>query len=98
MEQRNGITVCILGWVTCGIYYLVWLYQVGEEMRTRGQDIPPIWWAIIPILGYLYLWKWAEGYEKLTNPSQPGPISFVLLLFLGPIAAVIMQPKLNEIR
>ncbi|HQM08881.1 MAG TPA: DUF4234 domain-containing protein [Polyangiaceae bacterium] len=31
MQQRSPVTIVLLGFVTCGIYHLIWMHQVGEE-------------------------------------------------------------------
>ncbi|MCL2824021.1 MAG: DUF4234 domain-containing protein [Polyangiaceae bacterium] len=98
MQQRNGTTVCLLGIVTCTFYYWYWLYQTAEEMRGRGLDMPPWWMLIISPLQYLFMWKWAEGFAKLTNQPQAGTMTFIYLACLGPIAPILLQPKLNEIK
>jgi len=67
MQQRSPVTIVLLGFVTCGIYHLIWMHQVGEEMRARGAEVPPTWHIIIPILNFLWMWKWAQAAEKVTN-------------------------------
>jgi hypothetical protein len=98
MQQRSPVTIVLLGFVTCGIYQLIWMHQVSEEMRARGAEIPPTWHIIIPILNLLWMWKWAQGVEKVTNGAQGAAMTFILLWFLGPISAFMIQPKLNELR
>ena len=98
MEQRNPTTVCLLGFVTCGIYQIYWSYLVGEELRKRGNDIPPWWMLIIYPLTYLYLWKMSEAVEKVTGGKQQAMMAFLVMALLGPIGAYIVQTKLNEVR
>ena len=72
MQQRSPVTIVLLGFVTCGIYHLIWMHQVGEEMRARGAEVPPTWHIIIPILNFLWMWKWAQAAEKVTNGALQG--------------------------
>ncbi|HNS96364.1 MAG TPA: DUF4234 domain-containing protein [Polyangiaceae bacterium] len=97
MQQRSPVTIVLLGFVTCGIYHLIWMHQVGEEMRARGAEVPPTWHIIIPILNFLWMWKWAQAAEKVTNGALSAGLVFVLLWFLGPMAAFLVQPKFNEV-
>ena len=98
MKQRDPVMICILGFVTCNIYTLIWLYEVGEELKARRIELPEPWWLLIPILNFLYIWKWCEAVERLTGGRAQAVTTFIMLLFLGPIAAFIVQPTLNQIQ
>jgi len=99
MEQRDATKIVILGLVTCGIYTLYWFYQTGEEMRARGADIPAWWWMIIPILGFVYIWKWGEGAEKVTGGAVQSFLPLLLCLFgISFAIPFVVQPKFNAVR
>ena len=36
IRKRNPFVVWLLGWVTVGIYYLVWMFQIMEELNIIG--------------------------------------------------------------
>ena len=98
MEQRDGKSICIKGIFTCGFFYYYWIYQTGEEMKARGIDIPDWWMLCISPLNFLYMWKWAQGYEKLTNGALSAGMAFIYLCGLSVVAPILLQPKLNEVR
>lgn len=97
MTKKNPVVVLILMFITFGIYALVWLVKAKGEMVARGADIPTSWLLIIPFVSIWYLWKWCEGVEKVTNKDMSGVVAFLLLIFLGPIGAMIVQSKFNNV-
>ncbi len=97
MTQRNPLVVLLLGLFTFGIYPLVWLVGTKGEMVAKGADIPTGWLLIIPILNLLWLWKWAQGVEKVTGGDMGGALAFILLFFLGPIGMLLIQGKFNAV-
>lgn len=39
MEERSPVTLLALGFITCGIYYLIWKYQTTEELQRVSGDM-----------------------------------------------------------
>jgi hypothetical protein len=38
IKERNAVVVLLLSLVTCGIYYLIWLYSTSSELKDALQD------------------------------------------------------------
>ncbi len=98
MTNKSPFMVLLLSCVTCGIYQLVWTIKAREEMVARGADIPGNIWIFLPVMGIIYMWKWCKGVEHVTKGATSGITALLLLMFLGPIGAMIIQGKFNEVR
>jgi hypothetical protein len=97
MTKKSPITVLLLSCVTCGIYQIIWMVSAKGEMTAKGADIPTSWFLIIPVLNLIYLWKWCQGVEHVTKGQMTAVTALILNLFLGPIAAMMIQGKFNEV-
>jgi hypothetical protein len=38
IKERNGVVVIVLSLVTCGVYYLIWLYSTTNELKEALAD------------------------------------------------------------
>ena len=38
IQERSGVTVLLLSFVTCGVYYLIWKYKTTEELKAASGD------------------------------------------------------------
>jgi len=97
MKHRNPIMVLLLSFVTFGIYVLVWCVTTKDGMNAKGADIPTAWLLIIPIVNFLWYWKFSEGVETVTKKEMGAGAAFILLILLGPIGMAIVQSSLNKI-
>src|SRR5699024_4706968 len=108
MPRNIGISI-ILSLLTCGIYYLYWVYKMDEEVSYLIEEQPnPGLTLILGIITcgiYFWFWYYQLG-EKLSRlPSKDGyPISndSVLLVILavfsiGIISNAIAQSNLNKV-
>ena len=109
--DRNPITVILLSIVTCGIYYLYWLYMVTSEINAAlGEEkINFVLYFLLGILcfplAFVGMYKIDEGVVELqTRIGLQGKSNFVLwiiLTFFGGVGSLIMiyqvQEALNEI-
>jgi|GEM_PF-1655299 len=50
MKQRNIALVILYGFITLGIYDLVWLYKTRNEMVARGANIPQFLFLMAPVI------------------------------------------------
>jgi len=89
--------VFFLSLITFGIYSLVWYVKTKNEMNTKGAKIPTAWLLIIPLINYLWLWKFCEGVELVTNKEMGAGVAFLLVFVLGVIGMAIIQDKLNKV-
>lgn len=97
MKKRNLFAVFILPFVTFGIYGIVWVVKTKNEMNRLGANIPTAWLIIIPLVNIYWMWKYCEGVEQVTGGKLSGIMAFVLEMFLGVIANVIIQSEFNKI-
>lgn len=98
MEKRNPIVVCLLAFVTCGIYGLIWLVSTKSEMvAKKNACIPTCWLIIIPFVSIWWAWKYAAAVETVTGGKMNGVVAFILLLLLGPIGMAVIQNEFNKV-
>ncbi len=95
VEQRNPLTVLILTIITFGIYGLVWYVKTKNEMNSLGAEIPTAWFLIIPILNIYWIWKYCEGYAKVTQKMDAITL-FIIEIIFAPAFIWIVQDGLNE--
>lgn len=101
----------ILSVVTCGIYYLYWIYKTTELIKNfmDNQEINPTLELILCFIIPFYQLYWYYKYSKviykdmtskvgMDNTEDSSILLLVLSLFgLGIISAAIVQDKLNSI-
>jgi hypothetical protein len=97
MKNRNPALVLILSLITCGIYGIVWYVKTKEEMKSKGADIPTAILLIIPFVNLFWLWKYSSGVEQVTSGGFGAAVSFLLLLFTGPIGMAVVQSQFNKL-
>jgi hypothetical protein len=109
-EQRNPLTVLILGFLTCYIYLFYWWYVTGVDIKRalgRDETNPPLELALNLLTCSLYSIYLSYKYPKLVlemqerarvPPDDKSLVSVLLSLFsLGPIACYLIQTDLNRI-
>jgi len=95
---RNPVMTVVLSYVTCGIFALISLWGMLNELKNfRGKDdLNPIFF-FIPILQYIELWKLnekvldAKRMAGVPNPQVASPIAYLFL------AVFFLPGDLNEI-
>ena len=97
MTKRSPVMVLVLCMVTCAIYELIWTMSTRNEMVERGADIPGNVFMFIPFANVWYVWKWSQGVEHVTKGAMSGTMAFLVGVFLGPIGAMMIQGKFNEV-
>ena len=105
-QVRNGVTVLLLGLVTCGIYQMIWFISTAGEMAAYLQRDEPNWLKIfglsivtcgiyglywqIVVLGPLI--QEMQQRAGLANPQNHG------FMYIIPYYNVIlMQQELNKV-
>ncbi|WP_300711718.1 DUF4234 domain-containing protein [uncultured Brachyspira sp.] len=108
---RSIPMLILLSIVTCGIYYLYWIYKTTDEIKNfmEREDInPTLELILVLVTGNIYGIYWYYKYSKTVysemtakagiNNSEDSTVLLVVLGVLFPIAAgAIMQDKLNTI-
>ena len=79
-------------------YMAYWLVQTKAELKARGAtEIPSTWLFIVPVAHIYYMYKYAEGAEKVTKGKVSLILVFLLYLFTTPfIIMPICQNYYNK--
>ena len=81
------------------IYMIYWLVQTKRELQALGaDDIPTTWLYIVPLANIYYIYKYAEGANKVTNGKLP-PLLILIVYLLGASFVVmpVCQSQYNKI-
>jgi len=109
-ETRNPLLVLVLSIVTCGIYQIVWLFMVSEEInRAAGfKKIDPVIYFLLGLLCFpLIFVGWYKIDEALFElntqaglPANKNFVAWLLLCLLG-VGGLFMiyqvQDQLNSL-
>ena len=111
MLKRRSVGLCIVfSIITCGIYYLYWLYQIAENMNyidreTKGASGGAVLlFSIITCGIYELYWFYRTGerinrlHQKWNDPSGSLHILYLVLgIFgLGIVTMALMQSEINR--
>lgn len=108
---RSVPMLVLLSIVTCGIYYLYWIYKTTDEIKNfmEREDINPALELILVLVTCnIYSLYWYYKYGKIVYLEMTAKVgmdnsedSTTLLVILGLLvyvaAGAIMQDKLNSI-
>ena len=108
---RSVPMLVLLSIVTCGIYYLYWIYKTTDEIKNfmEREDINPALELILVLVTcniYSLYWYYKYGkivYLEMTakagmDNSEDSTVLLVILgLLVNFVAGAIMQDKLNAI-
>ena len=110
MQPRNLVTNVILSIVTCGIYLIVWYFQLGADIQAlRGDDKPNtlrdflltivtcgIWGLFVAYQWPIWMAEALRTRGRHVDPNLP-VLSLVLTLFgMNIVALVLMQQAIND--
>lgn len=108
-QRREPFLVLLFSVLSCGIYYLYWIYQITKELGEYLQNgNNPGLELILCILcsPYTIYWMYKMGKQveeaqfksRKSNPTDNSVLYIILSIFgLGIVAALIMQGTINEI-
>jgi hypothetical protein len=103
---ENPVMVLILGFVTCGLFSLYWLWVRVKEMNAAlgKQQVNPMLvfpgCICAPVMWYAS-WLYAQGFLELQK-KKGGEVKdevilhTILLILLAPVGQWMIQQKLNE--
>jgi nicotinamide riboside transporter PnuC len=98
MTNRSPFAVFVFAIITIGIYSWYWLVKTKGELNQRGATIPTAWIWLIPFVGgILWLYRYAEGVEKVSGGRKTTTAAFLWMFFLGAIGQAVMQGTYNEL-
>jgi len=103
----NPVLVLVLGFVTCGIFVIYWLFKTAGDLKDYlGKEVlsmpmlifglccPPV--SIYNI--YLISKGLGEAQSKAGLPEKDDTMLILILaIFAGPVALMIIQTELNKI-
>lgn len=111
IEKRNIAVYVILSICTCGIFELVWLAQMANDLNkvsNREHETSggmAVFLSIITLGIYLLYWKYKAG-QKLDEvhlmrglPCKRNGVLYLILSFIGSgiVADALIQNELNRI-
>ena len=94
MTPRNPTTVFLLSIVLPVAYVVYWAAATGNELRGQGAEVPPWWYLLVPVLGFVYLWKLGAGIERVAGTENAATLA-LLCIFLPPIGMFLAQKTIN---
>ena len=97
ITRRDVILVYVLGIITFGIYFIVWMVKTKTEMNSLGAQIPTAWLLIVPIANIYWLYKYAEAFSTNVKKDNNTVMWFLLFWFIGIIMPAIVQGELNKL-
>lgn len=109
--RRNPLGVLGLSFITVGIYFLYWYYQVNDELRrfTRDESISPTrslmamlfgWIVIVP--PFIAMYNTATHVQRMERrdgiqPELEPALAIVILLLVSIATGLYLQEHLNRI-
>jgi hypothetical protein len=96
VKLRSPAAVFLLPFITLFISFLVWEVSTKKSMNDDGATVPTVWMQIIPILNYVWIWKYAGAASEYTKGAVSQAGAFWLLALLGPLGAAILQSAFNK--
>jgi hypothetical protein len=97
ITRRDVIVVYILGFITLGIYFLVWYVKTKTEMNSLGAQIPTAWLLIVPIANIYWFYKYAEAFSTYVKKDNNAVLWFLLFWLVSIITPAIVQSELNKL-
>lgn len=104
---RSIPVAIILSIVTCGIYFLYWMYMINNEVNELAQDPMAPGGGIVILLSIvtcgIYSWYWyykmGEKCDYITQSNSSSNLIFLILgIFgLGIVSVALMQDSVNRV-
>lgn len=106
---RSPVSVILLSIVTCGIYYIYWIYKSAQELQffLQAQDMNPGMDCLLSVVcfPYSYYWwyKYGKGMDEARSrvglmPDNNSVLYLIMAIFgLHVVNAAIMQSSLNKL-
>lgn len=108
-KQRSVVSVIIYSFITCGIYYLYWLYITMRDVNNYLEivDMDSGVELLLCIFCFPYRYYWYYKYSQRLSDSEikaeiairdDSIITLILAIFqLEIVSAALMQDRINKI-
>lgn len=111
VTKKSIVLYILLSLITCGIWDLVWYYQLAKDINTlaerqnRPKGCDPVMTVLLEIVTcslyrFYYFWKEGTTLAQISRPGYPNTDQSLLLTLLGficPMASLaIMQDQVNS--
>ena len=106
MRQKNIAVAIILSFITCGIYALIWMAQITDDINTLAEDANATSGGKVVLFSFLtcgiYCWYWyfkmGEKVDAIKGESGSSNILYLVLglLGLGIVSMCMMQDVVNK--
>jgi hypothetical protein len=110
IEQRNVVVYTVLAFMTCGLWAIIWFFQIGSDIqRATGSDKPNagldfvlsiltcgIWSIVVAIQWPNYI-NDARRSKGMSPVQDIQALSIVLAIFTGVFLYTYWQIQLNKI-
>ena len=111
IKNRNIVTCILLSLVTCGIYGLIWLAGMADDLNTASGDtngttgITVVLLSIVTCSIYLFFWMYKAGGQVnrakaargIAQDSNTGILYLILSIFgLSIVSYCLIQNELNQ--
>jgi lipopolysaccharide export system protein LptC len=91
LKTREPLIVILLSIVTCGIYGIVWMFMMNNEIKqlspNRNNDVDTIWLVLGILCGFIYYYVWYKWDKQLADITAYKNIrynsNFVLWIILS---------------
>lgn len=106
VAPRSIPLAVILSFVTCGIYYLYWIYRLNDEVNEMARDETAPGGGLVLLLiiltcgiySFYWFYKMGEKCDYIAQTNTSNNIVYLLLSIfgLGIVAAALIQDTINR--
>ncbi len=102
IQERNSVVVLLLSIVTCGVYFVYWVYQTSTELKqaTGDADVNPTLDLVLSLVtctlwSYYVLYRDADKLHRIlvgVDPSHKDQSQTVLILCVAALFVGVTGP------
>ena len=97
IKYKHPLMHIPLQFLTLGVYGVVYYVKSKRDMNALGADIPTSWLLLVPFANIYYLYKYAEGYTKISGGGSAIGLTiaqFIPLVYF--VVPYLVQSELNK--
>lgn len=95
IKHKNIFLVYLFSFITFGIYWLVWTVKSKRDLNALGADIPTSWLLMVPIANFYWLYRYSEGYAKVSKNGS-SVLWFLVFAIFGFVTPFLVQSTIND--